>query len=314
MKEFNHFFKRIKTEATPFKLDLKNPLLFAGSCFVQNLHKSCKYRLLDYPDPFLGTLYNPVSIANSLNLLTQKELLNDSIFLHPTANWVSWLTPTRWNQPSSTQLKESLQRYLDDFKTYLSHAEVFIFSLGTTWAWQEKSTGLIVANCHKMPQNSFHRIELSQTYMHECFSALLEQLWKLNPTLKVIFTVSPIRYPNHTAHQHTLAKAKLHLLVEQLLEHSNTGYFPAYEIMLDELRDYRFYDKDRVHPSEEAIEWILQEFSQNWFTPNAQIFWQESEKSAKRIGHRTSAAIDPAQVILQELQSKFPEYPIVSHV
>ena len=233
-------------------------ILFLGSCFadeVGSLSKGLGFNAMVNP---FGVLFNPKSIANAVERLsrnipfTHNDVIkvNDEFyctFSHGTAFW----------QQDKKTLLDKVNDDLETASRHFKNASHIVISLGTSWVYQHKESGKIVANCHKMPANLFERCFMSVQQTSECLSQMLNQ----HPDKHFIFTVSPLRHLKDGLHENQLSKASLLLAVEQVCKKSdNAYYFPAYEIMMDELRDYRFYKEDMIHPSEQAVEYIWEKF------------------------------------------------------
>ena len=227
-------------------------LLLMGSCFATNigaLLADARFR----PDvnPF-GVLYNPLSVSTALReLVTGRLYKEEDLFFFREC----WHSPMHHGDFSSPFAEEVLQRInirLQTAHERIHHLNCLMLTFGTAWVYEQKSTGHVVANCHKQPESVFTRRRLSVQEIVSDYTSLFSGLIARNPKLKVILTVSPIRHVRDGMHANQLSKATLLLAIDQL-QTSFSGhvfYFPAYELLLDELRDYRFYADDMVHPSQ----------------------------------------------------------------
>ena len=199
-----------------------------------------------------------------------------------------------------------------------------IITLGTAWVYRLGSTGKIVSNCHKLPEKMFDRQMLSVDEITTEWKSLLLSLWEQNPELKILFTVSPIRHWKDGAHGNQLSKATLLLAVEQLQKDfpEQTAYFPAYEIMMDELRDYRFYADDMLHPSLQAVEYIWERFTETMFSRETQAILKEWKDIQKAINHKPfqpkSEAykhfISQTLLKMERLNEKFPYFDMTNEI
>ena len=193
-----------------------------------------------------------------------------------------------------------------------------IITLGTAWVYRLRSTGKIVSNCHKLPEKMFDRQMLSVDEITAEWKSILLSLWEQNPELKILFTVSPIRHWKDGAHGNQLSKATLLLAVEQLQKDfpEQTAYFPAYEIMMDELRDYRFYADDMLHPSLQAVEYIWERFTETMLSRETQAILKEWKDIQKAINHKPfqpeSEAykhfISQTLLKMERINKKFPSF------
>lgn len=249
------------------KIDYNSRILMLGSCFSTEIGQILKdYRFDVMVNPF-GVLYNPCSIANSV-----KRLLNPEPF---TANEVIRTNPTHPNAPAkfasfshhSSFARLTPEEFLVNANesltlaaSFLNNADIVIITLGTAWTFRNISTCKVVSNCHKRLSKEFKRELLS---LDECYAELLETANSLKGK-KIIFTVSPIRHLKDTAHGNQISKSTLLLAVERVIAECNwCSYFPSYEIMMDELRDYRYYAEDMVHPSALAVKYIFEKFKES---------------------------------------------------
>lgn len=233
-------------------------LLFLGSCFADEVGAICKGMGFNaLVNPF-GVLYNPASIAHSVQRLHSGQAFSKGeivavgdgmfcTFSHNTAFWNS----------TETALLEQANQGLAEAHTHFLKSKWIVISLGTSWVFQEKETQKVVSNCHKLPANHFERCFLSVEQSFQNLSAIVKQ----HSEKQFVFTVSPLRHLKDGLHENQLSKAALLLAVDEVCKaFDNAHYFPAYEILLDELRDYRFYKEDMVHPTEQAVRYIWERF------------------------------------------------------
>lgn len=233
-------------------------IFFLGSCFADEVGGMCKGLGFNaMVNPF-GPLYNPSSIALALKRLdtgtpfTHEDVIEVgngyySTFCHNTGFW----------RPSENELLETVNQDLEQAHEHFLKAKWIVVSLGTSWVFRRKATGEVVANCHKLPANQFDRLFLSVGQSTHC----LEEPLRGNFDKRFIFTVSPLRHLKDGLHENQVSKAALLMAVNEVCEqYDNAHYFPAYEIMMDELRDYRFYKEDMIHPTDQAVRYIWEKF------------------------------------------------------
>jgi len=245
------------------KLGYRRQSMMIGSCFAGNIGNY----LRDYCFPIVvnpfGILYNPISIANCLDfLLTGKKFTeHDLFFSNGLFNSFS-----HHGQFSGTDLNKTLQRMnssaAEAFEVLKNCSHLFI-TFGTSWVFEHKATGNVVSNCHKLPASTFRHYRLSIEETTAVWVSLIEKLHQVNPDLQLVFTVSPIRHLKDGAHENQLSKSILLMVIEFLQSRFGNelvNYFPAYELVMDELRDYRFYATDMIHPAEVAVDFILEKF------------------------------------------------------
>ncbi len=222
-------------------------ILMLGSCFADNIAaQMSEYYFQITANPF-GTLYNPVSIANALALTRVPDLVEWGGMFH------SMYHHGAFSSPDCEQVRRSVEQSICRMQQAFAEASVVIITFGTAWVYERN--GMVVANCHKLPASQFTRRRLSAEEIVTVWQPILAAC----PDKQFIFTVSPIRHIKDGLHQNQLSKATLLLAIDRLLD-SHTAYFPSYEIMLDELRDYRFYADDMFHPSPLAVRYIWQRF------------------------------------------------------
>lgn len=285
------FRSEYKAEKGEFLLDVERPVVLLGSCFSENIAGRMRACLWLAENP-LGTLYNPMSIARTLAVTLGIDCDSDSEFRSTLfeGNGInhSWLFDSKL---SSVNREECLQRFEEKrtaLDTLLRQAEAIFVTFGTAWCYYlAEQKDYPVANCHKMPADMFTRRRLSVDEIVDCWGPLVGKLKARYPQLKIIFTVSPVRHVKDGLHGNQLSKATLQLAVEQLCTSIDyCSYFPAYEILMDDLRDYRFYASDLVHPSEQGVEYIWEKFKETYLDSAGEARLRAGEKECKRRSHR----------------------------
>ncbi len=233
-------------------------LLFLGSCFADEIGSICRGLGFDaLVNPF-GVLYNPISIAQSVDRLdTGKPFVHDDVIEVGEGQYCTFSHNTAfWNSTEVALLLE-VNHCLEVAHAQFVKAKWIMISLGTSWVFRHKESGQVVSNCHKLPARQFDREFLSVEQSVRSLSEIVQR----HPEKQFLFTVSPLRHLKDGLHENQLSKAALLLAVEELRkEFPNVHYFPAYEILMDELRDYRFYKEDMVHPTEQAVRYIWERF------------------------------------------------------
>ena len=234
-------------------------LLFLGSCFADEVGSICHgmgFNALINP---FGVLYNPASIAQSVERLDSgKPFSREEIIAVGEGQFCTFSHNTAFWKTSENELLTEVNASLETAHSHFAQTKWVIISLGTSWVFRHKATGLVVSNCHKLPANQFEREFLTMQHSVDYLSDMVEK----HPEKQFIFTVSPLRHLKDGLHENQLSKAALLLAVDHVCKrYENAHYFPAYEILLDELRDYRFYKEDMVHPSEQAVHYIWERFT-----------------------------------------------------
>lgn len=249
------------------KMDYGSRVMMLGSCFTVEIGKILQlYRFNVLVNPF-GVLYNPCSIAKSIKRLLSCTPFSaeEVIQTNPTDSispkkFASFSHHSSFARNNPDEFLSNANASLKEAAEYLNTADTIIITLGTAWVYSLASTGEIVSNCHKRVAKEFNRSLLT---VGEC-SKILGDIASLLPNRNIIFTVSPIRHLKDTAHGNQISKSTLLLAIEDTMaSHSNCSYFPSYEIMMDELRDYRFYAEDMLHPSPLAVKYIFEKFKES---------------------------------------------------
>ena len=239
----------VDIKPSDWKIGYEDKILMVGSCFSDEIGKQMQQRYLNVTCNPFGTLYNPLSIAKALTMTEVPELIDYEGLWHSMAHHGSF------SRASRDEAEKAVRESIETMQKALKEATVVIVTFGTAWVYEKD--GEVVGNCHKLPENCFMRRRLS---VEEIVSAW-QPILKRYPDKHWLFTVSPIRHIRDGLHENQLSKAALLQAVEQLGD-----YFPSYEIMLDELRDYRFYADDLVHPSSMAVNYIWERFVDTFCT------------------------------------------------
>lgn len=272
-----------------WKTGYQTPNLFMGSCFTENVGE--KMAALKYPadiNPF-GILYNPVSVACGLRFLLQKKEFTENDLIQHDGLWHSFFHHSRFSSPDLEETLNAMNSRIEASATFLKNAGFLFLTFGTAWVYEYKSTGQTVSNCHKIPEKEFRRFRLTPGEIVEEYRQLLSDIWEFNPKIKVIFTVSPIRHWKDGAIENQRSKATLLLAADQLVRgfgENSCNYFPAYEIVMDELRDYRFYGEDMIHLSNAAVNHIWEKFQNSLIEKESRDISEEVKKIISAMNHR----------------------------
>ena len=258
----------IKALSKRFESNVK--IAAIGSCFADEIGELLIESGFDVSlNPF-GVLYNPASIAAAVERLTsgKKFLASDVIFSKPLGRYNSFSHHTSFSRPSAEEFLDNANAVLDQAGNAFRQADICLITLGTAWVFRNIASGQIVANCNKVAGNEFTRERLSV----EAVISLLSNMVSEHSQKQWIFTVSPIRHFADGANGNAVSKATLLLAIDNIVSHfPNAHYFPAFEIIMDELRDYRFYSEDMTHPSSQALEYIFSKFVEYAFSKAAII-------------------------------------------
>ncbi|HEY5591574.1 MAG TPA: GSCFA domain-containing protein [Paludibacter sp.] len=281
------FQTRVEIPLSPVNITYESHVMTLGSCFAENIGKKMHdvYFLTDI-NPF-GVLYNPVSIRNSIALLLKNnEFTKEDIFENKSL-WQSFSHSSQFSDSTPEVCLDKINNRLETSRSFLQKADFLLITFGTAWVFEEKKSGSVVANCHKLPESKFVRKRLSVSDIATDFTVLISKLQTRYPNLELIFSVSPIRHWKDGAHENNISKSTLLLAIDTLQKvFEHVHYFPAYEIQLDELRDYRFYASDMLHPSEVAVDYIWKRFSETFFSDQTMQLKMRLDQLAADLAHR----------------------------
>jgi hypothetical protein len=234
-----------------------------------------------------GTVYNPVSVGNTLyKILSGKNYVKKDLY-NNNGKWLSFDHYTDFSSVNPDKTLKSINLRLIAARKFIAGARFLFVTFGTARVYRWKQTGEIVSNCHKIPDAYFSHELLKVRDIVSSWNKLLNILKSQNPDIKVTFTISPVRHWKDGAHGNQVSKSILFLAVEELLNHpSKPAYFPAYELVMDDLRDYRFYDNDMLHPSSTAVDYIWKAFSDCYFDVRTRELWKEVSGISKAVSHK----------------------------
>jgi len=267
-----------------FKLDLKAPIITIGSCFSDCMGQRFLENKFDTLSNPFGTVYNPISIVDLLTLALKNQKPSDNTYTENQGLWSNYLFHSSFSSSDPELARQNVQTAIKKTHEYLSKSKILIITLGTAFVYKRKDNDEIVANCHKIPQKHFTKSLLTQNQILSEFEPVIS---KLNNDVKIILTVSPVRHLKDTIEQNSVSKSILRVACDTLANNfSQVSYFPSYEIMMDDLRDYRFYKRDMIHPSEEAEDYIWKKFSEVYFSEETIQFLEDWTQIRNALKHR----------------------------
>ncbi len=281
------FYTAVNIDSSTFKINYHHRVMTLGSCFAENIGRRLHdaYFFSDV-NPF-GVLYNPVSIANSMEIVLKNIQFSPTDIFQAKSLWQSFSHSSFFSDISAEACLQKINTRLEIAKEFLKETDFLLITFGTAWVFEDKQSGRVVSNCHKFPANQFVRRRLTVQEIVEVYADLIQRLQVQFPNLKLIFSVSPIRHFKDGAHENNISKSTLILAIEALQKQfPQLDYFPAYEIMMDELRDYRYYASDMLHPSEVAVDYIWKRFSETYFDAETLQIKKELEQLARDLEHR----------------------------
>jgi hypothetical protein len=298
----------ISKSTNPINYDSK--ILSIGSCFAENMAEKFDYfKFQNETNPF-GIIFNPVSIEKLFKRVCKQELFEEKdVFFH-NERWHSFEVHSDLSNADRQELLETLNKAITETNKQLKQASHIIITYGTSWIYRILESQEIVANCHKVPQKQFSKELLSTEVIRESIQNTIDLIHNLNPNINFIFTVSPVRHIKDGFVENQLSKSHLFAALHQVLQTHNSqlitpNYFPSYEIMMDELRDYRFYGEDMLHPNQIAIDYIWKLFSENYISENSISLMNEVDEIQKSLRHRSfNPESEQHQKFLAKLQQK----------
>ena len=324
-------FTRVDTPSADFNIDYTSRIAFFGSCFADNISAQFaarKFRVLANP---FGTVYNPVSIARQIRALADGKVFGEGDVFQDArpgqcasgkqdacGPWHCWGAHGSLSAPSREECIAKLNVAANSAREFLQQADTVFVTLGTSFVYYLKETGEAVANCHRQAPALFERRMITVEEATQALESIVQDLVKIKQdsilrsaqndahNLHIVFTVSPLRHMADGAHNNSLSKATLLLAINSIkqkamdsigstsLQNDIAEYFPSYEIVMDELRDYRFYDSDMVHLSETAEEYIFERMADCYCDEKARVDMARVEKFMKEANHRVADMNSPA--------------------
>ncbi len=273
-------------------IDYKSKILLLGSCFVENIGEKLEYfKFQNLVNPF-GVLFHPKAIETLISRALILDFYSEEdVFFH-NEQWHCFDVHSKLSNASKADLLNDLNNQIDITNQQIKTSTHIIITLGTSWVYHSLETKNTVANCHKVPQKQFKKELLSVNEITASLKNMLSLIKSINHNVQVLFTVSPVRHLKDGFIENAQSKAHLVTAIHQVLnqkspiENRNSYYFPSYEIMMDELRDYRFYKEDMLHPNETSINYIWEKFIDVWVSIEAQKTMKEVESIQKGLTHK----------------------------
>ncbi|GGG19207.1 hypothetical protein GCM10011344_19760 [Dokdonia pacifica] len=293
----------IPLEPASKQFGYEDQVLLLGSCFAENIGNSLLYHKFQSVVNPHGILFHPLAIERVLqDVYNDSENVEDTVF-EIDGIWKSFIAHSRLNSGSKGAMVDKLKEAQEQLTKAIAKASHVFITLGTAWIYQHNETGIAVANCHKVPQKQFVKGLLP---IEETTASLKRQcaiIQKINPKASIVFTVSPVRHLKDGFVENMRSKAHLISAVHQACEIKGVQYFPAYELMMDELRDYRFYATDMLHPSQQAIDYIWERFLEVYAFAKAKTTLKEVQSIQQGLSHRPfNANSEQHQEFLRKLK------------
>ena len=298
------------------KISLYQPIVTLGSCFADSIgQKLSDSKFTVSANPF-GTIYNPLSIHKLLLQSVYNQPSLEHTYLNNQEIALNYDFHSEFSGTSKNQIESKIKDAIGHTHHFLKKSNYLFLTYGTSWVYERLDTGEIVANCHKVPTQQFKKILLTQKKILESFDEMYRAIKIFNPDIRILLTVSPVRHLKDTIELNSVSKSILRLSCHTLTElYSDVEYFPAYEILLDDLRDYRFYSSDLIHPTPDAIHYIWKKFATYYFDLETKIFLEEWQEIVKALSHKPFQPSTQAhQIFLKETLKRLQELSIKVNV
>jgi len=287
-------------------------VILLGSCFADSMRTHfVKHGFKVLSNPF-GTLFHPLSIANSI----EAAILNDtSVAVHKRDDiYFSWNSSSKVYGMSEEELRENLLQSRQNLKERLSSAKILVITFGTSWGYNHQDLNTIVANCHKEHQDVFKKELSSSSQMYERWTKTVSLLHDFNPELEILFSVSPVRHLKDGLIENNRSKGRLLELSHELCDLNRVGYFPSYELILDQLRDYRFYKEDLIHPNAAAIEFVWDFFMRSYFSEDTRALANKVRNINTSLNHdqlhpdsiQSKRHLEKTNTVRCDIEEKYP--------
>ncbi len=269
------------------KLTYNDSIMLLGSCFTESIGNKLSERKFPADINPFGIIYNPVSLQNCIEILKSNKSFTKTDLFEENGIWKSFYHHSRFSHSDINATLYNINERISISSEFIKKTSFLFLTLGTAWVYEHKETGKVVSNCHKSPASNFKQRLLSVDETYETLKNIFETVKKINSGCTLIFTLSPVRHLKNGAHGNQLSKSVLTIALQKLQEtYSEIQYFPAYEILLDELRDYRFYAEDMIHPSGSTINYIWEKFTEAHLDDSTKKIMTEVENITRAMLHR----------------------------
>ncbi len=269
------------------KINYSDKLFFIGSCFSENIAEQFDKHLFSVVSNPHGILFNPTSITNALQDVINKIEYSEQDIFFEQGLWRSFQHHGQFSNADKNVCLKQINSSINKAHEQLKKSEYLFITLGSAFAYKHIQQQQIVANCHKIAAKEFEKVLISKEDITSSYKKLIAELKTFNPTIKIVFTVSPVRYIRDGLVENNQSKAILLQSSHELIAtNENCFYFPSYEIVIDELRDYRFFKEDMVHPNELAVKYIWERIQQSWIDATSLEFINEAGQYKRLLEHR----------------------------
>jgi hypothetical protein len=290
------------------QIDYNSDIVLFGSCFTENMEKHLSYFKFQNISNSHGILFNPKSIERAIHDCVVKKEYTQNDLSYFDDVWMSFNHHTKFSSVYLTKILEQINTNITNTHKALVNASHILITLGTSWVYRYKKTENLVANCHKIPQRNFEKEIISIDENTSILKQIISDIQQINANASIIFTVSPVRHIKDGFVENTQSKARLHTAIHNVIDNRSTYYFPSFEIMMDDLRDYRFYNNDLLHPNEIAMEYIWEKFKDTWISTDSYSLMKEINSIQKSLMHKPFREdSEKHQIFLKNLNEKISE-------
>lgn len=311
------FRSELDSPVFPFMLSHSDTVVSIGSCFAEHIaQRLTEGKLPVVLNPF-GIVYNPISIARQLDTLVEPVAFTKPDLFFESDLWHSFDHHSVFSGTKPDEVLHQINSALAQGADALAKAKVLIITLGTSFVYELRDSGKVVANCHKVVASRFNKRRLSLDDITGCLADAFEAIFRINPGIYILLTVSPVKHLREGIIENQRSKAGLILAVDALCSrYNNVHYFPAYEYLNDDLRDYRFYESDLAHPNKLAVDYIWKKFEASLLTPETQLIFRRLNSVHTNLRHRplhpdTAAYQQFLIKIRTSIESLEAEYPFL---
>jgi len=280
------FRTELKLKHSVVPISHEKPIFLLGSCFSDNIGSILENHKFQVTHNPFGITYNPISLAQQLKRMLSQRAFIDSDLFNDQGVFKSFELHSSQSSMDQEKLLSALNLKLKESHDRLIHTSHLFITLGTAWVYELKSSGQIVNNCHKIPSAKFNKRLLTSEEINSALDEIIKMIKEVNPAIQIIFTVSPVRHIRDGIENNSLSKSILRMAIHQMCENHKCLYFPASEILLDDLRDYRFYKSDLVHPNKMAVKYIWEKLSDVFIDQKTSKLIGALKSLRKALGHK----------------------------